>query len=76
MTGAPREAAPSRDTLLTRHPRTQRTIAGLVSITPEPPLQQRMLPPPPQQSPAPTAQAARLAMAAAGKLTMLKEVIV
>lgn len=65
MTGAPREAAPSRDALLTRHPRTQRTIAGLVSITPEPPLQQRMLPPPPQQSPAPTAQAARLAMAAA-----------
>lgn len=66
MTGAPRDRdiALSRDSLLTRHPRTQRTIAGLVSITPEPPMQHRMSPSPPQQSPAPTAQAARLAMAA------------
>lgn len=68
MTGAPREAL-SKDPLLTRHPRTQRTIAGLVSITPEPPRQPRMLPSPPQQSPAPSA-AARLAMAAASEASL------
>ncbi|CAE7701564.1 osm1, partial [Symbiodinium sp. CCMP2456] len=40
MTGAPKQdsLAASRDSLFARHPRTQRTIAGLVSITPEPPL--------------------------------------
>mmetsp|Transcript_63734 Transcript_63734/g.149689 ORF Transcript_63734/g.149689 Transcript_63734/m.149689 type:complete len:581 (+) Transcript_63734:116-1858(+) len=68
MTGAPRQEplAASRDSLLTRHPRTQRTIAGLVSITPEPPLPlDRKMPSPPHHSPPANAHAARLAVAAA-----------